>query len=946
MKPNAPPPAWIEAALAVCLPAGEVRDGIVGDLREDFDAVAATRGRATATIWYVLQAIRIGGRYVAGRSSRALAGKGRSGERSGIETNSHRGGMKMTGLWNDARFALRGLFREPGFTVITIGTLALGIGATTAIFTVVNGVLLKPLPFEDQHELVGVLNRAGPGDGFALYPNQYFTYRDENRVFEDIAVFYYNDRGVTVTGLTEPEQVSATQVTAGLFPLLRVQPVIGRRFTEEDDSPGAPTTVMLSYAYWQRRFGADPAVVGSTMRVTAGPQWEIIGVLPPEFTLPRQEAAFYFPFQWEPDPAFNIVGKDFTGLSGGPRVTVRAIGMYQAIARLSPGATIEQAGADLERILPIWLEHSPGAPTLASLEEAQWDTYARPLKQEYVGDIGNVLWVLLGTVGIVLLIACANVANLFLVRSEGRQQEVAVRTALGAARAQIARQFLVESLVLGLLGGLAGFGLAFGGVRLLTWMGPETLPRLNEIALDPMVLAFTLGISLLSGLLFGLFPVFRVRGLDLVSSLKDGGRGGSTGTERHRARHTLVVAQMALALVLLAGSGLMIRSFQALRNVDPGFSNPEGVLTFRIRIPSMEIEDHAEVVLAYEDLWSRFREIPGVTSVGASTNLTMDVGGRTTSIRVEDFPVMPPEYPPIRSKRITADYFETMQIPLLAGRPIEWSDIHARAPVAVVTANFAEELWGSPAAALGERIWNGDSGTPIWREIIGVVGNVRDQGVSQPAPPVIFWPMAMNRPAGLRPGSFDQRADGLFVRREMTFAVRTSRSTALSLLPELREAVRAVNPNLALARERTLDDILAQSPFMARTSYILVMLTIAAAVALALGVVGIYGVISYVVSQRTREIGVRMALGADRRDVSRMVLRQGMILAGTGVAVGLVVAVGLTRLISSWLYGVEATDPVTFGAVAALLTAVALVGSYLPALRAARTDPLVALRFE
>ncbi len=915
------PPKLAEAVLSMLL-ADDDRESVLGEVRELYEIECTRRGSAAAGRWYTRQVIgfawqllRHGRRRGVQRGRSRFEGAVSHGERRGEGT------MKMTGLWNDARFALRGLLRAPGFTAITIGTLALGIGATAAIFTVVNGVLLKPLPFDDPDELVRVRN-----NGFNLYAEQYFTYRDENRVFEDIGAFS-GGADVTVTGVAEPEQVPLTLVTAGLLPLLRVQPVIGRRFTEEDDSPGAPYTIMLSYAYWQRQFGADPAIVGRTPYVSGFPV-EIIGVLPPEFTLPQQEASIYGPGQLD-------------------RANPRNVPIYSVIARLSPGSTIEQASADLERMVPIWAEQSSYAPPLASLEETPWVTSVRPLKPDYIGDIGNVLWVLLGTVGIVLLIACANVANLFLVRSEGRQQEVAVRTALGASRGQIARQFLLESLVLGLMGGLVGLGLAFGGVRLLTWMGPETLPRMDEIALDPTVLAFTLGISLLSGLLFGLSPVFRVGRLDLVSTLKEGGRGGSTGTERHRVRNTLVVAQMAMALVLLAGSGLLIRSFQALRSVDPGFSNPEEVLTFRIGIGSGEIEDHAELVLAYEDMWRRFQEIPGVTSVGAATGLTMDVGSAPSTIRVEDFPVIPPQSPPIiPSKRITAGYFETMQIPLLAGRPIEWPDIHDRAPVAVVTANFAEERWGSPAAALGKRIRLNDSATPTWREIIGVVGNVREDGVSQPAPTVIFWPMAMNRPAGLFPGSPNQRADGLFVRRVMTFAVRTSRPGPLSLLPEVREAVRAVNPNLPVYEERTLDDILAQSPAMARTSFISVMLAIAAAVALALGVVGIYGVISYIVSQRTREIGVRMALGADRRGVRRMVLRQGMILAGIGVVVGLVAAVGLTRLMSSLLYGVEATDPVTFGVVAALLTAVALLASYLPALRASRTDPLEALRFE
>ena len=849
------------------------------------------------------------------------------------EARDARGLRLLEELGRDVRIGARMLRKAPGFAALAILTLALGIGATTSIFSVVNGVLLKPLPFENQGELVSVVTRTSTFDGGRLSPDQYVIYQDENRVFEDIGVFTYSS-GVTVTGLAEPEMVGATQMTTGLLPLLRVQPVIGRRFTEEDGSPGSPTTIMLSHAYWQRRFGADPAAVGRTLRMVAGQPWEIIGVLPPAFALPgAQDASLYFPFQWVATTSSIEQLSYYTRES----VPLRQFPMYSAVARLLPGATIEQAGADLERMFPLWVERSPTA-NAAALEEMQWGAYARPLKQDYVGDIGNVLWLLLGTVAIVLVIACANVANLFLVRAEGRQQEVAVRTALGAGRGQIVRQFLVESLVLGLSGGVAGLGLAFGGVRLLIWMGPENLPRLTDISLDPTVLAFTLGISLLSGVLFGLFPVFRLGGLDLVSSLKEGGRGGSVGTARNRARNTLVVAQMALALVLLVGSGLMIRSFQALRNVDPGFSNPEEVLTFRIRIPSIEVEDHGEVVLAFEDMWRRLQAIPGVTSVGA-------VGRLVTAIRVEDSPGSPPQPSSFGPAHyITGDYFETMRIPLLAGRPIEWSDIHARAPVAVVTANFAEVYWGSPAAALGKRISNGDDpDNPTWREIIGVVGNVRED-VSQPAPTVFFWPLAMTRPAGLYPGSANQRADGLFVYRVATFAVRTSRPRPASLLPEVREAVRAVNPNLALAGVRTLDDFLAQP--MARTSFTLVMLAIAAAVALALGLVGIYGVISYIVSQRTHEIGVRMALGADRRDVRRMVLRQGVILAGMGVMIGLVAAVGLTRFMSSLLYGVEATDPATFGAVAVMLTGMALVASYVPAVRASRTDPLVALRFE
>ena len=782
----------------------------------------------------------------------------------------------MTGLWNDVRLVLRGLLRAPGFTAVTVGTLGLGIGAVAAIFTVVNGVLLKPLPFEDPDALLAVWHRA-PGAGIpstTLSTAMCLTYREQNRSFEDMG--FWANRQVSVTGLAEPEQLVAATVTAGLLPVLRVQPVVGRRFTEEDDSPGAPQTIMVSHAYWQRQFAEDPGVVGSTLRVD-GVTREIIGVLPADFVLSGQEASVYLPLQWDPGilaPAWS----------------------YRAVGRLLPGTTIEQANADVERMLPIVPERFPGAPlSLATIERTQLGPNLRPLKQDFVGNVGDVLWVLLGTVGIVLLISCANVSNLFLVRAEGRLQEVAVRTVMGAGRRRIARQFLLESLALGLFGGLAGLGLALGGVRLLTWMRPASLPRLNEISLDPTVLAFTFGISVFSGLLFGLFPVFRMRGLDLVASLKEGGRGGSAGKERHRARNTLVVAQMALALVLLAGSGLMIRSFQALRNVDPGFANPDEVLTFRIAIPTAEMQDEAAVALAFEDIWSGLRDIPGVTSVGASSSVTMGGGfGFNTPLLVEEFPVDPGQGLTMRRfKWVTQGYFETMQNRVVAGRPIEWSDIRERAPVAMITENLAEEYWGSAQAALGKRI-DRSARNHTWREIVGVVGNVHDIGVSQAPPPVVFFPSAMtNFFDGTRSPSVPG-PDDVYASRSMACAIRTSRRSATSLLPEARAVVGAVNPNLPLANVRTLDEILDRS--MARTSFTSVMLSIAAAVALTLGLIGIYGVISYIVSQRTREIGVRMAVGADRRDVRRMVLRQGMILAGIGVGIGLVAAVGLSNV--------------------------------------------------
>ena len=598
----------------------------------------------------------------------------------------------MTGLWNDLRFAMRGLLRAPGFTTITVGTLGLGIGSVAAIFTVVSGVLLEPLPFDDQEALVSVAHTA-PGaslDDVGLSTAMALTYREEHRFFEEIG--FWTGEQVSVTGRGNPERVTALRVTAAILPILRIQPVVGRRFTREDDNAGAPHTIMLGHAYWQSRFAADPSVRGSTLRVDGIPR-EIIGVLPPGFRLSSQEVSVYLPLALD-------------------RGNLNLAWAYRSVARLRPGATIEQAQADVGRMLRLVPERIPGAAfNLDTIERIRLGPNLRPLKNDFVGDIGNVLWVLLGTAACVLLIACANVSNLFLVRTEGRLQEVAVHTVMGAGHGRIARQFLIESVALGFLGGLAGLGLAVAGVRLLLWMGPVSVPRLEEIAVDPTVLAVTLGVSLLSGLLFGLFPVFRLVGMDLAASLKEGGRGGSPGRQRHRARHTLVVTQTALAFVLLTGSGLMIRSFQALQNVDPGFANPEEVLTFRVEIPVAEIENDVEVPLAYEDMWRRFREIPGVTSVGASTSVTMGGDfGYATLLLVEDFPLGPNEA--LTTKRfnwITGDYFATMRNPVLAGRPIDWSDIKGGRAVAMLTANLAEEYLGESTG--GHRQADQDAGS-------------------------------------------------------------------------------------------------------------------------------------------------------------------------------------------------------------------------------------------
>jgi predicted permease len=727
----------------------------------------------------------------------------------------------------------------------------------------------------------------------------------------------WDNEQASVTGLAEPERVESMNVTDGTLALLRVKPKLGRIFTPEDDAPGTPLTVLLSEAYWQRRFGSDPQVLGRTITVN-GKSREIVGVLAKELRFLRFQPDLYLPFQF--DPAEVFMG-NFS---------------YQGIARLKPGIGIAEANADVARMIPIAAEKYPRGLTLQMLKEARFDANVVPLKEDVVGDVGNVLWILLGTVGLVLLIACANVANLFLVRTDARQQELALRTALGADRKRLSREILLESVTLGILGGLLGLALAYGGIRLLLALGPESLPRLNEIGIDSTVLLFTFGISVFSGVLFGLFPLFKYGRMSLTAALKEGGRGGSEGRERHRARSFLVVVQIALALVLLVGSGLMIRSFQAMRNVNPGFSNPEDVLTVRLSIPSAEVEKPEQVVSMHRQIMERVAALPGVDSIGLSSSVTMDGWDSNDPIWVEDFPLPEGQLPPIRRyKWIGENYFETVGNPILVGRGITWNDIETRGHVVVVTENLAREYWGEPAKAIGKRVRQSFDKTPgPWREIVGVVGNEHDNGVSEKPTAIVYWPMLVE----------DFWTQEVFAQRSMVYAIRTKRLGTPTFLQEVRTAVWSVNPNLPLANVRTLQEILDNS--MARTSFTLVMLGIAAGVALVLGAVGIYGVISYSVSQRTREIGVRMALGAARRDVNRLVLREGAPLILAGLALGLVASFGLTRLMSALLFGVSPIDPVTFASVSVTLTAIALLASYIPARRAAGMDPTEALRWE
>ena len=814
--------------------------------------------------------------------------------------------------WTGLRLAIRRLLHAPLFTAVTLLTLALGIGANTAIFSVVYGVLLRPLPFVEPERLVAVWHRA-PGlgiDKLNQSPSTYLIVRDEGRVFQDIGI--WNGNAVSITGRGEPERVVGLQVTDGTLPLLGVVPMKGRLFTKADDTPGTPRRVILTHGYWQRRFGGAD-VIGQSM-VVDGEPLELIGVLPPTFRFLNEDPAIILPLQF--DRAKVFVG-NFS---------------YMGLARLKPGVTIAQANADVARLLPAIPDRYPLPPgfTRKMYDDLKVAPDVYPLANDAVGNVGQMLWILLGTVGMVLLIACANVANLCLVRAEGRHQEFAIRTALGASRAQIARALLSESLALGLLGGVLGVLLARAGLALLVWLAPNGLPRLNEIEINGVVLLFTLGISLLAGLLFGLIPVLRF-GEPSVTALKEGGRSASDGPTRHRARNALVVAEIALALVLLVVSGLMIRSFQALRAVDPGFRHPEQVQTFRIAVPDAVVADANQAVRTHQQIAEQLARVPGVTSVGLSSALTMDGYNSNDPIFVEGITPENGAVPPLRRfKWVGPGYVETMRNRLIAGRLLTWNDAYQRLPVVAISENLAREFWRTPGDALGKRIRN----TPAnpWREIVGVIGNERDNGLHVPAPTIVYWPMAMDKFWN----------DPTFVNRNMAYAVRSERLQSASFLRELQQAVWSVNVNLPVANPRSLAAIRAES--MAQTSFALTMLGIAAAVALLLGVVGIYGVIAYIAAQRTREIGVRMALGAQASDVRRLFVGHGLKLVAIGLVLGVCAAMALTRLMSTLLFGVGPMDPLTYMAVSLVLGTVALVATYLPARRASRLDPVVALR--
>ena len=825
----------------------------------------------------------------------------------------------LESLWAHTKYALRRLRRAPLFTAIALITLAVAVGANTVIFSVVNGVLLKPLSYPNPDQLIAV-DHSSQEAGFkkmGIDPSIYFVDREQNTTLVDIGA--YNNDELDVTGARAPEHVRVLDVTDGTLPLLGVSPLLGRLFTRHDDSPGAALAVILTYPYWQKRFGGTSSIIGSSITV-GGTSREIIGVLPRTFHfLDQKDPSLILPLQW--DRATTTLGS-FNA---------------HAIARLKPRVSVQQATTDLERLLPVVNRTFP-PPTGVSpnfFQSMRLEPSLIPLKEELVGNVQNVLWVLFASVILVLLVACANVANLLIVRIEGRHHEFAIRYAIGAARKGISADIFLESILLGLIGSLIGLLLALGTMRLIAELGATDIPRVRDISITPSVLLFTVVIAVITSILIACVPILKSTSPHLISDLREGGRGVGAGRKGQGTRKALVMLQVALSVILLICSGLMIRTFRAMTNVSPGFTSPKTVQTFGFYIPETQIPDSSpELVIRMDEaIMQKIASIPGVSSVSIGSAVPMDNNSYNNPVFVQNRNYEGNEIPPSRRFDFVAPgFFSTLGTRLAAGRDFTWTDTYEERPVVIVSKSFASDYWHRPQDALGQRIRVGS--TDAWREIIGVSEDAHYDGVGKPAPSMVYWPLML--------GNFTGQKQRL--QRSTVFVVRSRLAGTQSLMNTIQQQVSMLDPNVALANSETLGDLYTKS--MARTTFTLVMLCVSGGIALLLGIVGIYGVIAYSVSQRTREIGIRMALGAQRGVVVGAFVRQGMLLTVAGIAIGVVIASVTMRFMSALLYGVSAHDPMTYLTITCAVAMAALLACYLPSRRAARVDPALALRSE
>jgi putative ABC transport system permease protein len=814
-----------------------------------------------------------------------------------------RGGGMLETLLQDLRYGTRMMLKTPVFTFIAVITLALGIGANTAIFSVVNAVLLRQLPFENSERLMMLWgqNAGVNADKIPLSYLNFTDYKKHAQAFEYVAAYKTTETGLTSID-SEAESLRGSLVSADLFPLLGVRPALGRVFSPEEDQPSSAPVVVLSDSLWQRRFASDPQIVGR--QVTLGDRsTTVLGVMPPGFEFPVEEdkSEYWMPVASDP--------------GGAQLLSDRRSKFLMVIARLKPVARLEQAGAEMEVIARRLEAQYPDANT-------GWRVRLVPLQEDVVGSIRPALLILLGAVALVLLIACANVANLLLARAGARGREMAIRHALGAGRARIVRQLLTESLLLSLIGGALGLLLAKWLVDLIVAAGPANLPRLTDVNLDASVLGFTLAVSILTGIVFGLAPALQASGTALIESLKAGGRGSTAGARRYRLRGLLVVSEVALSLVLLTGAGLLIKSFVRLLQTDPGYET-ERVLTTRLTLSKTKYPEPDQQAAVYQQLLRRVGALPGVEAVGAASLLPL--GGRDSYnvFRIEGrAPFAPGQEPTVRNQVVSPDYFNAMSIPLRQGRVFTEQDAKDSPQVLIVNEAFARRyLMGEDP--LGKRLLIGDEAP---REIIGIVRDVRHRGLDEETHPECYV-------------SYLQAP-----RRNLHLVVRTASSDPAKSATAVRSAIKEADKDQLIGEITTMDTLLARS--VAPRRFNMLLLGSFALTALVLAGVGVYGVMSYSVTQHTHEIGIRIALGATRKDVLRLMVGQGMALAFVGVGVGLVGAFVVTRVMESMLYGVGASDPSVFAAVSVLLTVTALVACYLPARRATEIDPMIALRHE